>query len=441
MKKKWLFISILIVAEILVLIAVVFVVWQGVGQTDLGSFGFRPSNPDLFSAESEEEWVFEAGEITEIVLDSSGGDILVEAIKSDEFLITAHKTAWHSTKAKAQAELDDLAVTVTQTGNKIIIKYNREPIMFFAGPQQTDTVDFVISVPEGTEINAQTDYGDIYLNGKLGDGLVSTDFGDMTLSGIQGNLEARSNSGDITAEGISEEGNRINLSSDFGNITLEKSNCGSVQIHSNSGSVILHDVNASEKIELSNDFGKLEFIKGSADILTMEANSGKIYVSVVTVESNLVVRNGFGDIILEKVAANIFDLDTNRGRIKIMLESTGRTITIKAVSDHGDLEIKATDQAALDLYTKSGNIEFSGLLGIGPHSLVTDFGDIRMYLPKDTALTFDLETDFGKLKSEFPITLEGDVKQDHWRGTLNDGGAELTATTNSGDISFEFLTR
>lgn len=437
MKKKWLFISILIVAEILVLTAVVFVVWQGVSQTDLGNFGFRLSNPDLFSAESEEEWVFEAGEITEIVLDSSGGDILVEAIKSDSVLITAHKTSWHSTKAKAQAELDDLAVTVTQTGNKIIIKYNREPMMFFAGPQQTDTVNFVISVPEGTEITAQTDYGDIYLNGKLGDGLVSTDFGDMTLSGIQGNLEARSNSGDINAEGISEEGSRINLSSDFGNITLEKSNCGSVQIHSNSGSVILHDVNASEKIELSNDFGKLEFIKGSADILTMEANSGKIYVSGVTVESNLVVRNGFGDIILEKVTANIFDLDTNRG--KIMLESTGGTI--KAVSDHGDLEIKVTDQATLDLYAKSGNIVFSGLLGIGPHSLATDFGDISMYLPKDTALTFDLETDFGKLKTEFPITLEGNVKQDHWRGTLNDGGAELTATTNSGDISFEFLTR
>ncbi len=437
MKNKWLFISILIVAEILVLTAIVFVVWQGVSQTDLGTFGFRLSNPDLFSAESEEEWEFEAGEITEVVLDSSGGDILIEAIKSDNFLITAHKTSWHSTKAKAQSELDDLAVTVTQSGNKIVVKYNRDPKMFFAGPQQTDTVDFVISVPEGTEINAQIDYGDIYLNGKLGDGLVSTDFGNMTLSGIQGNLEARSNSGDIAAEGISEEGSRINLSSDFGNITLEKSNCGSVQIHSNSGSVILHDVNASEKIELSNDFGKLEFRKGSADILTMEANSGKIYLSGVTVESNLVVRNGFGDIILENVTANIFDLDTNRG--KIMLESTGGTI--KAVSDHGDLEIKVTDQAMLDLYAKSGNIVFSGLLGIGPHSLVTDFGDISMYLPKDTALTFDLETDFGKLKTEFPITLEGNVKQDHWRGTLNDGGAELTATTNSGDISFEFLTR
>lgn len=437
MKNKWLFISILIVAEILVLVAVVFVVWQGVSQTDLGSFGFRLSNPDLFSAESEEEWQFEAGEISEIILDSSGGDIIIEAIKSDEFLITAHKTAWHSTKAKAQSELGDLSVTVTQTGNKIIIKYNREPKMFFAGPQQTDTVNFIISVPEGTEINAQTDWGDIYANGKLGAGVVTTDFGNMSLAGFQGNLEARSNSGDINAEGISAEDSRISLSSNFGKITLEKSNCSSVEIHSNSGSVILNDIDASEKIELSSDFGTLEFTRGSTDILTMEANSGKIILSGVTVESNLTIRNGFGDIILEKVSANIYDLDTNGG--KITLDVAGGFIQV--VSDFGDLEIKSTNPAMLNLYTKSGNIEFSGPLGMGPHSLVADFGDISMYLPKDTALTFDLETDFGKLKTEFPITLEGGVKQDHWRGTLNDGGAELTANTNSGDISFEILIR
>ncbi len=437
MKNKWLFISILIVAEILVLVAVVFVVWQGVSQTDLGSFGFRLSNPDLFSAESEEEWRFEAGEISEIVLDSSGGDIIIEAIKSDEFLITAHKTAWDSTKSKAQSELDDLSVTVTQTGNKIIIKYHREPKMFFSGLQQTDTVDFIISVPEGTEINVQTDWGDINATGKLGDGVVTTDFGNITLAGFQGNLEARSNSGDINAEGISAEDSRISLSSNFGEITLEKSDCSSVEIHSNSGSVILNDVDASEKIELSSDFGKLEFIRGSADILTMESNSGKIFLSEVTVESNLIIRNGIGDIILEKISANIYDLDTNSGKITLGVAGG----FIQAVSDFGDLKITSTDQATLDLYTKSGKIEFSGPLGMGPHSLVTDFGDISMYLPKDTALTFDLETDFGKLKTEFPITLEGGVKQDHWRGTLNDGGAKLTAKTNSGDISFEILIR
>ena len=103
--------------------------------------------------------------------------------------------------------------------------------------------------------------------------------------------------------------------------------------------------------------------------------------------------------------------------------------------------MESSAETTLDLYTKSGTVQFSGPLGLGPHSLKTVFGDIQVFLPQDTALSFDLQTDFGKLKTEFPITLEGDVKQDHWRGTLNGGGAELEANTNSGDISFEILTR
>ena len=115
--------------------------------------------------------------------------------------------------------------------------------------------------------------------------------------------------------------------------------------------------------------------------------------------------------------------------------------SIKAYSDFGDLDIQSTQPASIDLFTKSGSVAYTGPLGLGPHSLATDFGDISMYLPNDTAITFDLETNFGKLNTEFPITLEGDVKPDHWSGTINDGGALLSATTNSGDISFVILKR
>jgi len=130
-------------------------------------------------------------------------------------------------------------------------------------------------------------------------------------------------------------------------------------------------------------------------------------------------------------------VDTSSGKITLVVVGG----IIKASSDFGDINVTSTQPATIDLYTNSGSVDYTGPLGVGPHSLVTDFGDISLNLPKDTAITFDLETDFGKLKTEFPITLEGGVKHDHWRGTLNDGGAELTATTNSGDISFDMLNR
>ena len=437
MKNKWIIFSILIVAEILVLTGIVLVVWQDINQTSLNPLGMRLRDSDLFSAESEEEWQFEVGEITEVSLESSGGDVVFEVSETDQILVTAHKTAWHSTKSKAQAELEDLSVTVTQTGNRIAIKYRREPAVFIFGTQQIDTVDFIISVPEGMLITAHTDYGEISSSGAIGESSLSTDFGSIDISRAEGDLEASSKSGDITVENLKGVDNQIDLSSDFGDIELSGSTASSVVIHSNSGAILLQEVNASGLITLSSDFGKMEFSGGSTEILEINANSGKIVLSDLQVESNLTAHTDFGDILLDRVTADLYDLNTNSG--KITIEVMGGNI--KAYSDFGDLEISSTQPATIDLFTKSGSVDYTGPLGIGPHSLVTDFGDISMYLPQDTAITFDLETDFGKLKTEFPITLEGDVKPDHWSGTINDGGAALSATTNSGDISFEIHTR
>lgn len=437
MKNKWLFLALLILAEVLIMAGIVFVVWQGISQTNIRGLSIGVRNPNLFSAESEEEWQFDAGEITEVLVDSDGGDAIVRAAASDTFVVTAHKTAWSSTKARAQSNLDDLSITVTQKGNKIIIKYKKQPKVRFVGQQQIDTVDFIIATPEDTIIYAQTDFGDINLTGKVGDVELSTDFGNLVLSGSSGNVQAISRSGDISVEKAGGEDPQIFLHSDFGDVSLERSDCASVKAHSNSGSVILNDVDALEKIDLSSDFGKLEFNKGSTEDLLMDTKSGKVLISGVKVQNNISVRNGFGDLSLENTSAKTFDLDTNSGKIE--LSTTGGSI--KAVSDFGDLDISSTTPANLNLHTESGNIEYSGPLGIGPHSLVTDFGDIVLYLPRDTAITVDLETDFGKLNTEFPITLDGDVKQDHWIGTINEGGAEVIANTNSGNISFKLQYR
>ena len=437
MKNKWIIFSILIVAEILVLTGIVMVVWQGVNQTSLGPFGMPISSADLFSAESEEEWQFDLDEITEITLESSGGDVIIESSQTDQILITAHKTAWHSSKAKAQAELEDLSVKVSQSGNKIVIKYRRDPVVFIFGTQQIDTVDFVISIPKGLSVTAQTDYGDVSSSGMIGESSLSTNFGNIDLSGAEGNLEAMTSSGNITVRDVRGEDNRIELTSDFGDIELSKSTGTSVMVHSNSGSVFLKDVKVSEQIDLSSDFGKVEFQGGSADILELRANSGKIILANLQVESNLTAHTDFGDILLDKVTADLYDLDTNSGKIEVNVLGG----TVKAYSDFGDLDIRSTQPATIDLFTKSGSVEYTGPLGLGPHNLATDFGDISMYLPKDTAITFNLETDFGHLITEFPVTLERDVKPDQWSGTINDGGAILSATTNSGDISFVIIKR
>jgi hypothetical protein len=55
----------------------------------------------------------------------------------------------------------------------------------------------------------------------------------------------------------------------------------------------------------------------------------------------------------------------------------------------------------------------------------------------------DLKTEFGKIASELPIsvTVTEGLEANHLVGTINEGGSELTATTQSGNIQIEVLVK
>jgi DUF4097 and DUF4098 domain-containing protein YvlB len=149
----------------------------------------------------------------------------------------------------------------------------------------------------------------------------------------------------------------------------------------------------------------------------------------------VIAKSDFGEVTLSKVEAGSYDLDTSSGEITL----EGASGAVKAHTDFGNIEVTEAEAVTLDLNTDSGAITFAGSLGDGPHILKTDFGSVNLSLPEETALDFDLSTDFGKIKSDFPITIQGEQEQTHWQGTINGGGESLTAETSSGDISIEIL--
>ncbi len=435
MKRKWLIAGILIVAEILLCGSIILISWVGIDNLKSEGVRVRIFHADLVSAEADEEWQFSADGPTDLVVESSAGDINVAGGDTDQIIVLAHKTAWHSTQDKAQAELDELNITVTQVGNKITVRYQKEPKVVFAGSIRSDTVDFTITVPADTSVTVTTSSGDVSLSGTAGAADLQSEFGDITTSNVAGALKVDSNSGEITALDISAGNGDIDLHTEFGDASLENSNGDSIEVRSNSGKIALINVEALSDILLHSEFGKIEFESGEAEQLNIEANSGSIKLTELSIAGLVDAHSDFGDITLKGVAADSYDLDTNSGELIIEVISG----SIKAHSEFGDIEITEAENADLDLDTNSGTIEFTGSLGEGPHSIKTDFGEIRLEIPEDTPLTFELETDFGKIRSDFPVTLSGDLEEDHWVGTINGGGAELTAKTNSGQISLEII--
>jgi DUF4097 and DUF4098 domain-containing protein YvlB len=179
------------------------------------------------------------------------------------------------------------------------------------------------------------------------------------------------------------------------------------------------------------DFGDTLFSDGSAKSLTIETKSGKVTLSKLNLSGVLTVSDDFGNIDLEQVNAISYDLQTNSGAVTV----NGAKGNVKAYSGFGSVTLTNAENVTVDLSTQSGSVDFEGSLGDGPHTIRSDFGEIHLTIPADSALDVDLKTNFGTIKSDIPITVTLSGEQNHQTGTINDGGGQLTVETDSGGIS------
>ena len=323
---------------------------------------------------------------------NASGEVTVRGGDVDTIQVDTVKTAYDSTQARADQELKTIQYTVDQTGNDITIEYEIPDSMNFNN--NVNTVDFVILVPENTSVEVRAGAGSIDVSRIAGDVDLSSGFGTTTVENMQGALTVDSQSGAISASQVEAGSEDIVLTTSFGEITVERARGRSLNIDSQSGSLKLSDVRLT---------------------------------------AGLVAGTEFGEISLDKVAAASYEIDSNSGSITL----DGVKGPVKAYTDFGSINISNATAATLDLLTRSGGIDFVGSLGEGPHSLHSDFGAITLTLPGDSAFTVDLSTDFGQISSDIPITVTGNIDEQHQVGTINGGGDELKVKTKSGSVTIQ----
>jgi hypothetical protein len=426
---------------ITLLIVALALVCAGIGSVIYFANGFSVNNPfdklNISSVLEESKTLkVDAGKPLALTVNDAAGDVTVTGGDVTTVQVKAVKTAYDSTQARADKEVKDIKYTVEQNGNNLTLKYEIPKSVNFSN--HINTVDFVITVPTETSIKINAS-GEVSVSDTQGTVNIDNSFGKINVQNIEGALTVSNNSGDIEATGIKAGADNIELNSDFGNITLEQANAANITFASNSGKVSLKDVNATGDFYSKSDFGDTKFENGTAASVTIESKSGKVALTKIKVSKLIKVQDDFGDITLTQASAAAYDLHTNSGAVTV----DGVKSNLKASTDFGNIEITNAQSVTLDLLTKSGSIEFSGSLGEGPHTVATDFGNVTLSLPADSKLNVDLKTDFGKIKSDLPITVTvtGSSSSDKEQivGAINGGGAQLTVKTNSGGIDINVM--
>ena len=364
---------------------------------------------------------------------TAAGSVTVTGANVETVQVKVVKTAFDSSQARADEEVKGIKYNIEQSGNTITLEYELPKSMNFSN--NVNTVDFIVTVPMKTKVDVDTSLGDVSVEDIEGAVVVQNDFGAARVLNITGTVSVSSNGGTVTGTSIKAATGDIDLHSDFGSITLEKASGGDITLDTNSGAIDLNEVRATRDLMAHTQFGDVAFENGSADSLSVETNSGSVSLVNLTVNQEIKVQDAFGNIKLNQAFASSYHLHTNSGAITV----DGAEGKLIAHTDFGGITVENGEAVTLDLKSSSGSVNFIGSLGDGPHTVISEFGQIELTLPTDSKLDVDLKTDFGGISSDLPITMvingSSNSNEEQIVGSINGGGAQLTVQTNSGSVN------
>lgn len=198
-----------------------------------------------------------------------------------------------------------------------------------------------------------------------------------------------------------------------------------------------------QRIEISVPIGtevKASTVSGN---VAVRGTAGRVQAS--SVSGDLDVRDAVDEIEIHTTSG---DLRAEKLRGRIRANTTSGDLVLDDVN--GDLRfhtVSGTLRArgaltGLEFESVSGDLEFRGdIKNEGTYTAHTHSGDIRLTLPANLAANLDVGTFSGDLRTEFPLTLQpGESASRRGRQmqtTINGGGARITLSTFSGDITIE----
>ncbi len=299
--------------------------------------------------------------LKELKLTNNFGDIKVLPTDAKSIRVEAKVTVKCNDEGKAREYAKDAIEIregeVTELSPKNPANWDKDD---FAKAQ----VDFVVYVPKQVNVDVDSSFGDIRVegidgqcvlenkNGEIkasdigGDVDIDNSFGDIEVSDVRGKADIINRNGEITADKIS--GSAV-FESHFGDITATQIG-GDLKITNNNGRITASDI--SGKADLGNAFGdiNLDKVNGGA---TVESKNGRIEAEDVA--GNVQIKNSFGDIYFKSASINDGDVyaRTKFGNIdcekSLQLNKEGQDTIAQ-----GKL---GTGQNRIELTTNNGNID------------------------------------------------------------------------------------
>jgi DUF4097 and DUF4098 domain-containing protein YvlB len=231
---------------------------------------------------------YQVGQAPTLAIDSFSGSIAVRAGEAGTIEVVAHK------QGRSQADLERIQVDITKQGDGLVIKTTKPPGVSSAW------VQFEITAPAGTRLDARTGSGSIQVEGLSGGVRVGSGSGGIAVRDALGDVDAETSSGAVEVRGVR----------------------GRVQVRSGSGGLQLHGIVG--EIDAHTGSGAIE-ARGASGPVRLDTGSGGIdYEGLPQGACRFTTGSGSISLMLPADLQMAVDLQTGSGRIIVDYEVAGR---------------------------------------------------------------------------------------------------------------------
>jgi hypothetical protein len=208
---------------------------------------------------------------------TSGGEIKVLTGPGDTVKVTATERIHADSEARADELLQDLELTIEQSGNDItaIAKYERSGGWHF-GNWPPVNVSFTVVVPAKFNVDLGTSGGDIALQSINGRAHLRTSGGNLKIDRVEGEVDGSTSGGDIV---LNEGTANVRLSTSGGNIHVDRAG-GEADLSTSGGDIVINSVQGRLTASTSGGNVKANIkgpLKGDCKLTT---SGGEVSVSV-----------------------------------------------------------------------------------------------------------------------------------------------------------------
>src|SRR5438552_4252523 len=290
------------------------------------------------------EKVFTVDGMPRLRVRNVSGETAIRVGDVGQVRVLARKRVRGGSPDRAKRLLENVELRIEQRGNDIYVEphlYEQERSWLDLFRGKRFRVDFEITVPRETAVNAQTVSGDLDLNGTRGPARVESVSGDVNIADVQGPMRLKSVSGDVQCTNYvgAIEGSSVS---------------GDVDIRGRVRACELHTVSGDISVDLDPEAGGRES--------RLKTISGDVEVGLLSSSCYCDYHTASGDLECDEPARIIREGRKDRtiiigdGRSHLSVKTVSGDLTIKAASSSVREEpAAAQDSPEAEAYAESEN--------------------------------------------------------------------------------------